>query len=397
MNTAKSISRFRWFNSIAILLFCCSKLAANHIVGGNMTYSPNATQPGTWDFEITVFRNCSSGGAQFDDPIGIGIYRKLDSLTYELFADFSVELAQTTLIDLQNLPCGSPAPAFCFENGVYRFSSPIPADNFTYIVEYQRCCRNAAVINLIQPEDVGITLFVELSPLARALGNSSPRFGSIASSFFGCLHQAGEIKFEVVDPDVSDSLVVAFCPIISGGGKAGSNCESPKPAPPCPPPFSTVAFSDTTYSFSKPLGQWGTSEIAQNPPRWLVTPKRLGLFGYAICASEFRNGQFLGSVRQEFQLLVVDAPVSTNEVSALPDFQISPNPAHDFFEIGLHNFPSENLTIRISNLAGKICMEKIVKGGSCQKITTAGLPAGLLNLEILTDGQRTTRQFVVLK
>jgi len=282
-------------------------LNAKHIVGGEITYRYVSTSGNivTLAFTMHVYRDCNAtGGAPFDGEAVIGIFEKGNS---KIKNKILVPLKNSVSVTPPSYQCLIP-PAVCVEEGLYEWQSSlvITADSVSYIVEYQRCCRNNTITNINTPGQVGATYSVEISALALQLKNSSPVFKAFPPTIVcGDLN----LKFDHSAKDLEgDQIVYRFCSPIGGGGSmTQSDCAGTTPNPPCYPAGGIeISFKTPDYSFDAPLG--GNPIVKIDPNTGLITGKPMvqGQFVVGVCADEYRDGRLLSALRRDFQFNVAD-------------------------------------------------------------------------------------------
>ena len=160
-------------------------LQAKHLIGGNLTYK--CLGNGDYSFTLKVYRDCNCTDCAALDPIAdIGIYRcngdaECGRLRQNsVYARLQVPLTSKRNVDRPDYPCLIP-PNICVEEGIYEFKLSslgvrLPAGNTSYHIAYQRCCRNNTITNIINPDQVGSTYSIEITPEAQAICNNSPEF-----------------------------------------------------------------------------------------------------------------------------------------------------------------------------------------------------------------------------
>lgn len=320
-----NMNRIGIFSFVAFLaLFLLPSLAeANHIIGGDITYTyVGEPSPGMkrWKFTMHIYRDCYGNGANFDVPAEFAIYRGSET-NNSLYSTFSINNYDFTKLIPDTPQCVTNIPPVCVEEAVYTFETTLPVlTNQSYFIVYQRCCRNNTITNLQTPGDVGATYTIELNPAAMAANNNSPEYTNFPPIII-CNNLALSFNHSAIDPD-GDVLVYSFCPALSGGGNITISpdlfsCIGAKPTPPCPPPFDNVPYALPTYNFNSPVG--GNPVVSINPVSGQITgtPLVLGQFVVAVCVQEYRNGQLLSTVQREFQFNVADcAPNIDAKLSA---------------------------------------------------------------------------------
>jgi len=299
-------------------------LHARHIIGGIMTYECLGND--NYEFTLKVYRDCNcTECANFDTPAQIGIYNCNDCSTASQSNPFGwVEagLESVEQVNPPDYPC-LEEPDVCVQEGTYRFTLTLPQSNQNYYIAYQRCCRNQTVSNLILPDDQGATYFVEITPRAQELCNSSPVFDQFPPTVV-CANEPLEFDHSATDPD-GDQLVYSLCASNDGGGNILTpdlyeTCDGAQPTPACPPPYPPINFQ-APYAPTNPMG--GTEPLSIDPNTGLLTglPNTIGQFVVGVCVEEFRNGELLSRTVRDFQFNVercdpkVIAQVGADEVN----------------------------------------------------------------------------------
>jgi hypothetical protein len=261
-----------WKKLLILLLFATlsAEAFAAHIVGGSITYEyigqfGNAKR---FRFTMKVYRDCASGGAPFDDPANIAIYRG-NYFNNSYFTDYSVPLASVEPITINEPDCINNLPFLCLEEGTYYWDEDLPISNESYFIVYQRCCRTNAITNIFDPANTGATYHAEVTPQAQQLQNNSPYFNNFPPPVV-CNNYPLQVDFAATDPD-GDQLVYSFCAPYAGGGNppgGGFGCDAIIPNPPCPPPFDEINFIGQ-YSDTQPMA--GNPVISIHPQTGIIT------------------------------------------------------------------------------------------------------------------------------
>ncbi len=295
---------------VTALFFGINHASATHIVGGSLVY----TYLGGSQYAVTlvVYRDCLSGQAAFDNPANVGIFNASGTLVQNLnFALDSVVTLQGTI----NSSCVTAPTDVCTEAGYYTDIVTLPPAIGGYTISYQRCCRNAVVQNITNPNDVGTTLTATIPGSETSPINSSPQWSNLPPLYI-CVNLPFQFDHSATDAD-GDSLVYELC-----SPYVGASATAPQPDPPGAPPYTQVTW-DPSYGLTDMLG--GPVPLTINPVTGQVnaTPDAQGTYLIGLCVSEYRNGVLIGTTRREIQISVVNcqAPV------ALPDDvnEISPN------------------------------------------------------------------------
>lgn len=283
-----------------------SVLYAKHIVGGEITYKYISTSNSVnrYEFTMKIYRDCDATGnpppAQLDQNAIIGVYAKTSG---RFIGSYVVPLLSKPKIGPPSYPCLIP-PEVCVEEGTYIWQRDMPIIDDTYVVVYQRCCRNEAISNILRPGTVGATYAVEITPESQDSRNSSPTFKSFPPTII-CASYPVNFDHSAIDAE-GDQLVYSFCEPYTGGGQfdIGGTCESVLPNPPCWPPIGNIRFKSPEYSYLQPMG--GNPIIKINSTTGLITgtPTEQGLFVVSVCVEEYRNGKLLSIMKRDFQFEV---------------------------------------------------------------------------------------------
>jgi hypothetical protein len=387
---------------LAILMAAAPvSLTAMHILGGEMTYEMiEVIEPGiqTYRFKLTLYRDCNSGGSQFDTPAEIAVHRGTAAGNV-LVQGYKANNPVSTLLTA-NAPFN-----ICIERGVYTFvlTLPVLADE-SYFVTHQRCCRSLQVTNIAQPGNVGFTISTELTPAAQAGGNRSAVF-SEAPPLWLCSNSSVDLtNFTATDAD-GDSLVYELCAPLLGGGpllqpqSVLQSCEGARPTPPCGPPFSEVFYASLSFNAADPLGPGG--EILLDPATGALTGSvsQLGLYALGVCVREYRNGALIATTRRDYSVNSLDCVVPTAQLNRPAiDLQAAPNPAREWLKLRVETADRGRLTVMSAD--GRIVWQTAVPAGPSPQalaVDVHGWSAGNYVLRLDTATGSTTLAVVIAR
>ena len=278
---------------IFIVLSLSAKSA--HIVGGSMTYV--CLGGNTYEITLKLYRDCFSGGAEFDVP---GYFTIFDdnfdvvTLNNNSFSDPIITLLDPNVGDTCNI---TPVNV-CVQEGVYTTTIELPDNLSGYYIVYQRCCRNATIINLEFPSDQGTSVVAYIPPGEVVECNSSAVYNNFPPLRI-CIGNPLVFDHSATDPD-GDSLVYELCaPFL------GADALSPQPFVASNPPYSSLNYA-TGYSADYPLAS--NPALAIDPETGLLTgtPTQLGQFVVGICVKEYREGVLVTVSKRDFQFNVSD-------------------------------------------------------------------------------------------
>jgi hypothetical protein len=278
------------------------QIQAKHIIGGNITYK--CLGNGDYSFILKVYRDCNCYDcAQLDNIANIGIYKcngdadcgKLNQDS--VFAHLQIRLTSKSYINQPSYSC-LVSPNQCFEEGIYEFKLSnfnirLPSGNTSYHISYQRCCRDNGISNIINPNEVGSTYSIEITPEAQAICNNSPEFNTFPPTIF-FVNSILNYDHSAKDID-GDSLAYKFCSPFNGGGPATNNliyktCDGAYPSPACPPPYSLITFTGRNITATTPMA--GDPLVRIDSKTGIISgkPTLLGKYVFGVCISEFRKG-----------------------------------------------------------------------------------------------------------
>ena len=297
-----------------ILLFFIllpGKNYATHIVGGEMTY----LCLGNDQYQVTmvVYRDCETGIPNFDNPAHIGVFDSNNELVSSIgnmgvldIPYIQDDTLQPVLFD----SCLVIPPEACVDVTTYVFNVTLPFLQGGYRLAYQRCCRNQAIINIVNPEATGATYTIDITEEAMLLCNNSPVFREWPPIYI-CVNEP--ILFDHGADDIDgDSLVYSLCVPYDGGefdsclpNNGNAPCFDPLqpcgpiPCPPFNPPFNDVIWNGT-YNVNDMLGG---IPLSIDPVTGFMTgtPNLTGKFVVGVCMEEYRDGVLISTTKRDFQ------------------------------------------------------------------------------------------------
>lgn len=290
-----------------ISLFFLFEARASHIVGGDIYYDYLGSN--NYRFYITLYRDCNSTGAAFDDPLNLAVYLSNNTLLYNIPISFPGSVILPVVF---NNPCVTPPNNICVEKAIYTTVITLPPTPGGYTVSYQRCCRGPNVTNLVSPDNAGITLTTHVpGSETGATINSSPRFTNYPPLLL-CNNDDLIFDHSATDPD-GDQLVYSLVSPLTGGSSAN-------PAPnPTPPPFYFPVNWAAGFSAANPLGPGATINIDPATGVLTASPQMLGLFVVGIRVQEYRNGILIGETVRDFLFNVFNCQITMQAIIPLQE------------------------------------------------------------------------------
>jgi len=283
-----------------------------HIVGGDVYYDYLGNN--NYRFYISVYRDCHSSGAAYDDPMSLAVFNASNFMVQNVDVPFT---GSQQLPIVFNNPCVNPPNTICTELAVYTVVLNLPPVVGGYNVTYQRCCRTAAITNLINPSQTGITLTCHVPGVdINANINSSPRFTNYPPLLL-CNNEDLIFDHSATDPD-GDQLVYSLVTPLHGGSTI-----NPQPIPPQSPPYPPITWNGA-FSAANPLGGGATINIDPNTGLLTASPNWTGMFVVGVQVEEIRNGIVINRTVRDFIFEVFNCTFQMQSIlptqEQLPDF-----------------------------------------------------------------------------
>ncbi len=295
------------FYSSLILVAFSSR--ANHIVGGNFEMVATGNLPGKYNLYVNLyFDEIGGSNTGKEASFVVSIFRKSDNQRMNAF-NGNIRLYQESITPLQysNPSC---AEARGLKTSIVRYAASIdlsPAnysDPQGYYIALERCCRNTATDNITAPGRSGMVFYMEFPALlanGQPFLNSSPIFAHPNGEYI-CVNKPFTLNFGATDADGDELRYSLVTPAMGY-----STAAMPNPSVPQSSPYPPVQWAG---GFNENLAIPGNPALRVDPVTGVlsVTASQRGLFAFTVQVDEYRNGQKIGSVRRDFQLLVVDCP-----------------------------------------------------------------------------------------
>ncbi|MBC7554293.1 MAG: gliding motility-associated C-terminal domain-containing protein [Taibaiella sp.] len=308
---------------ILIFLFVCNLQAkASHIVGGEVTYKFTGVVAGGNRYEISlvIYQDCLNGqiGAiDMDNPAYLSVFDTGTSTGIRrIYLDTTINFSEKLVVPVNfSNACVTNIPPVCLLKKTFKRSFVLPPNSAGYIVSYQRCCRNAQVMNIRNPGDEGATYFCYIPPVGLVASNNSAVFKQYPPQII-CRNNPLYYDHSATDAD-GDSLSYEFC-----NASIGATASDIKPIP-GPPPYPNVQYIAPPYSAIYPLTAFPLLQIDPRTGIISGTPNRVGRFLVTVCCSEWRGGVLINVMKREFQFVVTDC--SKVVVACIPQFSTDIN------------------------------------------------------------------------
>ncbi len=288
------------FIAIILVMLVPATTFATHTVGGDITYRCL----GNDQYEITVYfyRDCFGGSpeAEFDDPASIAIFDAQNNLQVQLgqLGQLLVPFNEDDTVSITSDCFDHEMGEICVHRTIYQGVVELPFIPGGYKLVYQRCCRNGAIANIVDPLQTGASFMTEISETALASCNSSPMFNEFPPIFV-CLNEPINFSSHANDAD-GDSLVYSLATPLMGASFA-----NPIPQPARKPPYDEILWR-APYGLDDLMGNADDPIRIDQDGVITGTPIITGAFLVGIKVDEYRDGTLIGSTRRDFQFNVVD-------------------------------------------------------------------------------------------
>ncbi len=292
--------------AVFIFFSLTGNVSGTHIVGGEICYK--CVDPTGYTYQLTLkfYRNCAyqiPSSIPFADSVYIGIYDQ-DSVkigTYPI--GLKLLLPPTdTVTNFTYMRCKFAPPDVCVEQAIYQNYINLPPRPGGYLLMFQQCCRNAAIVNIVDPMAHGASWVVKVPDTTFGGCNSSACFALYPPTII-CANEQISFKHYAIDSD-ADSLSYALCNVMDGSwGDGGA-----MPPPPDTIPQFPIGPYVPGYRYTNPLGGTGADSLKIDPVTGMLSgiATAVGQYVVAVCVSEYRNGVLLNVSKRDFQYNVAD-------------------------------------------------------------------------------------------
>ncbi|TVT42647.1 hypothetical protein FNT36_00720 [Hymenobacter setariae] len=293
---------------------------ATHIVGGELDLQ--YVQGDTYQLSMNLYFDAINGNpGALDNSFTAGIFDKSNN---RLVTIVTLDLVNNTFVSYTSPACA--VGSLSTRQLVYRNRNllQLPANIYNstqgYYVAVERCCRNNAISNIVNPGAAAQAFYLEFPAVVRGgqpFRDSTPRiFPPLAD--YACVGEVFYYDFAGQDAD-GDSLVYDMVTPLNGHTTAAqptlANISNDVPLP---GPYVPIIWN-AGLSASNQMPGAPTLTIGARTGRLSVRPTRVGLFVFGVRCQEYRRGIKIGETRRDFQLQVLACPRNTApSVTALP-------------------------------------------------------------------------------
>lgn len=274
---------------------------ASHIVGGEIELQH--IQGNQYRLSLILYSDDINiiDPAAIDPLATVHIWSKAGNVRIR---SINLPLISKTRIPYTNPDCAIPylRTSRVVYSAKVELSPEIYTDPKGYYINYERCCRNEVINNIVRPGETGEAFYLEFPAVVKdgkPFVNSSPSLFPPLSDF-ARLGYPFYFDFRGTDAD-GDSLVYSLATPLAGYSSPQTGNVLPPPrAAPYPKIQWKSGFSLSNMVPGDPALSISKGGIIQ------VTPSMQGLFVFSVLVEEYRDGEKIGEVRRDFQMLVYD-------------------------------------------------------------------------------------------
>jgi len=281
---------------------------ASHIIGGEFTYTYQGNN--VYRITLSIYQDCLTGNPsaiQQDNPAKVTIFE----------GDGNIYLQDATLVAVSSVlipsnfsnSCITNVPNTCLRKTVFVKDYLLPTNTLGYRILYQRCCRNATILNLDNPGTTGASYYCDIPPLGTVGVNNSAVF-KVDPPQIICLNVPFLYDHSANDVD-GDSLSYNLCEAYIGGSQSNSS----------PMPNSISLFPvnySVPYTFDNPIQGNPGIQIDAVSGLMYFTPTIQGRYVVTVCCNEWRNGVIINTSKREFQFVITNCYKTT--IANIPQF-----------------------------------------------------------------------------
>lgn len=323
--TTRSSLRLFLLAQVFLLLATIGQQArASHLVGGDLGYEYlGEGVPGSgmyrYKLKMRMYLNCgpSSNWPQMIDwlggetnPLRVGVYiedpanpnaaKERYTIAYVYMTSYGVitpDVPDSCII----------GDGQCVEESLFEGEVEVPGNIGGYHLYFQGYSRNAAILNLFDPGNAGFGIYSFIPPAS--IVNSSPAFTGVPVPFI-CVNEITTFSNAAEDVD-GDSLVFSLQEPFDSQEDIAGVVDPPLVLD---WPIAPVVYANTDYNALQPFGPGGVATIDPVTGASQFSATLIGNWAVAVEVKEYRNGQLIGRIKSDMQLLSL--PCSNNEAPA---------------------------------------------------------------------------------
>jgi hypothetical protein len=288
-----------------VMFLVSSTTFASHIVGGE--FELLFIEGSRYRLNLILYFDVVNGNVGARDPDAtVRIFRKSDNSPIR---DIFIPFYQQLRVDYFQPICSNGE--IVTDKLIYSTEITLSADIYNepegYYISWERCCRNYTISNIFSEDpdiggarSAGQTFYLEFPPVVKngqPFVNSSPQLFPPLNDY-ACPNRPYWVDFAGIDID-NDSLVYSLVTPLNTVTVQAIPAGGTHPGP-----YPNVAWRPG-FSLNNIMG--GLPDLKISDRGFLtVTPTYQGLYVFAVKCEEFRDGEKIGEVIRDFQMLVLD-------------------------------------------------------------------------------------------
>ncbi|HAA01657.1 MAG TPA: PKD domain-containing protein [Flavobacteriales bacterium] len=282
------ISRFFVIMSLVLI----SKDAySTHAQSADITYT--CVGGNTYNVRLAFYRDCAGVAAPNTVSINVASVSCGQNFNVNMNRIPNTGIDVTPICPTMTSQCaGGNYPGV--QEWVYQGNITLPAQCIDWVLSFNLCCRNNAISTINNPGGDNIYVEARINNLMFTC-NNSPQFSNRPVPFI-CVSQNYCFNHGAIDSD-GDSLVYQLIPPMTG-------------------PNTSVNYFPG-YSAAQPLMSVPATTINSATGDICMTPTMLEVGVMAVRVSEYRNGEFVGSVIRDIQVRVIPCTNSNPSITGI--------------------------------------------------------------------------------
>lgn len=300
----------------ALCILTFSQSSATHIVGGELTYDHLGGS--SYRILLKLYRAADLCDAHvaLQNTAPIQIY----SATGTFIQQIILNRIQLVPVDPYIDTCAAQPACVEIEMGLFTAVvnnlPPVPGGYHLY---FETCCRNSAILNIVNPLNSGLGFYCKISDNTQILTNSSPKWKNPPPVFI-CQGQNVGFDHGATDAD-GDSLVYSYYTPFDDINYVAFNGGTPVLTFTAGNPNLQLVPWIAPFNANNPLDASGATTLSITSAGVINgIPPNLGQYVAGVRCDEYRDGQLVGSIFRDFQFNVVNCPPP-----ALADITVAQN------------------------------------------------------------------------
>lgn len=286
---------YLFYGLIAMFSIGQKESFAAHVYGGELTY----TSLGNDQYRIRAIVYYDCNGTD-ESNANIWAYSIVDGSPRLITANQTYSGFVSNAYPFN--PCYQAPAGVCLKKEIYEATTTLESGLGGFSLHMEVFNRAATVGNLTNPDNYGAIFYCTVpDPLDAVAGGShnAPQFALDPPPNL-CLHDTIRYDHSVIEPD-GDSIVYKFCNPRGRFGVAGAGPEF------IPRPYPNVPWC-CGYNTNDQLPAANPFTIDPNTGLLVGVPNQVGVYVYAVCYEEYRNGVLINEGNRDYMFTITNCP-----------------------------------------------------------------------------------------